>query len=194
MRTVASTASLFVALVVTPGCFSSSHRSQSSPRPGGVAVARVAPPATTAPAAQPPVGALGLPMGTVARVRALVVSGRDLRDKGHQGEFLLRVTHVNRRELDDKPLCEFGVPAFLRKNLAQTYFELYELKRGKQARELTDRQEDALERGYVGKEFILDAYETGGFSGIPRNMPDDVPLWQDRGFGFRTSLVVVAER
>jgi hypothetical protein len=130
----------------------------------------------------------------VARIRAVVVSGRELGDKGHSGQFLLRVTHVDGRELADKPLCEFGVPAYLRKNLARTHFELYEMKYGRRARELTDGQEDALERGYVGKEFILDVYETGSFSGIPRNMPDDVPLWQDRGFGFRTSLVVLAER
>jgi hypothetical protein len=41
---------------------------------------------------------------------------------------------------------------------------------------------------------VLDAYETGRFDGIPKNMPRDLMLWQDRGFAFRTSLVVVAER
>src|SRR5947207_15291441 len=48
-------------------------------------------PATTAPWDQPPVGALGLPLGTVAEVRATVVAGRDLGDKGHSAQYLLRV-------------------------------------------------------------------------------------------------------
>jgi hypothetical protein len=133
MRSIAPPlSSLVVGLIVAAGCFSSSHRSQSSLRAGDVA--RVPPPATTAPAAEPPVGALGLPLGTVARIRAGVVSGRDLHDKGHSGQYLLRVTHVDGRELDAKPLCEFGVPAYLRKNLARTDFELYDLKHGRSGR------------------------------------------------------------
>ena len=152
------------------------------------------PPATTRPLATPPIGALGLPLGTVARVRATVVSGEELRDKSHASEYVLRVTHVNGTELAEKPLCDFGVPAYLRKGLARTPHELYEMKHGRKAEELTSEQVRRLERGYVGKEFVLDAYETGSFGGIPKNMPDDVPLWQDRGFGFRTALVVVAER
>jgi hypothetical protein len=195
MPRIASADVLFVALLLAgAGCCPSDHQTGQSVQRADVALARVPPPATTRPAAEPPVGVLGLPLGTVARIRAVVVAGRDLHDKGHSAQFLLRVTEVNGRELADQPLCEFGVPAFLRKNLARTHDELYEMKHGKKAGELSGKQMEALERGYVGREFTLDAYETGGFSGIPKNMPDDVMQWQDRGFGFHTSLVVLAER
>ena len=39
----------------------------------------------------------------------------------------------------------------------------------------------------------LVVYETGTYSGIP-DLPNDLPAWQDHGFGFSTSLVVLAER
>ena len=175
-----------------PGC--STREPEPPPIPEGTHFHAVAPPATTAPSAQPPVGALGLPLGTVADLRATVVAGSSLRDKRHSYQYLLRVTHVNGRDLPDPPLIEFGVPAHLRKGLARTPFELYEMKHARPARELDDKQIARLEQGYVGKEFHLTAYETGGYSGIPHNMPDDVPLWQDHGFHFSTSLIVVAER
>lgn len=51
-----------------------------------------------------------------------------------------------------------------------------------------------LEVGYVGRPYKLHAYETGGFSGAPRNLPKGVPVWQDHGFGFESRLCVVGER
>ena len=190
-------------LVLTPvcfcafgvfGCTSIRRDSDASSVPPPAHLYAAAPPPTTGPAAQPPIGALGLPLGTVAEIRATVVPGSSLGDKGHQGVYLLRVTHVNGRELPDPPLIEFGVPAYLRKGLARTPFELYEMKYHREAPELDDKQTARLEQGYVGKEFHLTAYETGRYSGIPQNMPRDIPLWQDRGFHFSTSLAVVAER
>jgi hypothetical protein len=153
-----------------------------------------APPATSRPVLRTPIGALGLPLGTVAEIRVTVFAGRELRMKRYDGEYLLRVTHVNGNELSEPQFVEFGVPAFLRKGLARTPHELYEIRHGRKAASLDDRQIERLERGYVGKEFKLTAYETGRFDGIPSNWPSDVPMWADHGFGFSTSLVVLAER
>ena len=183
----------FVCAACAAGCASSrppERRSESAVAP----VERPAPPATSRPVLRTPIGALGLPLGTVAEIRATVVPGDDLRMKQYAGEYLLRVTHVDGRELAEPPVMEFGVPAFIRTGLARTDFELYELKHRRKAKELNDEQVRDLQRGYVGKAFKLAAYETGRFDGIPDNLPPDVPRWADHGFGFSTSLVVLAER
>ena len=185
---------ILAVLSALPGCGSREPPPRREQPPGLPMIGATAPPATTAPSVQPPIGALGIPLGTVVDIRAVVVAGESLRMKQYQGEYLLRVTHVDGRALAEPRLCEFGVPAFLRKNLAHTPFELYEMKHGRRARELDDKEIARLERGYVGKEFKLTVYETGQFGGIPKNWPADVPLWADVGFGFSTSLVVLAER
>ncbi len=42
----------------------------------------------------------------------------------------------------------------------------------------------------MGKKMTLTVYESGGFKGAPKGLPDGV-VWQDVGFGFSTSLIVV---
>jgi hypothetical protein len=140
--------------------------------------------------ARPPVGALGLPLGTVAEIRATVVRGGDMYDKIDVGRYFLRVSHVNGRALPDQPLLEFYVgPGSAA--LAPNVSELYELKHHAKAPSLDARQVAALEAGYVGREVRLSAYETGQFEGTPTNLPG---AWQDRPFHFHNSLVVLAER
>jgi hypothetical protein len=68
------------------------------------------------------------------------------------------------------------------------------MKMGKEAGELDSGQIAELQKGYVGREVRLAVYETGGYSGIPGNLPRDVGVWQDHRFGFSTWLVVLAER
>jgi hypothetical protein len=134
-----------------------------------------------------------MPLGTVAEVRATVISGSELHDKGHQGSYLLRVTEVGGRAIERPANLEFTVPSFVNVKLARGVFELYELKTGKKAGQLNSNRIAEIETGYVGKQLRLIVYETGGYSGIPRNLPPDV-TWQDHGFSFSTSLVVLAER
>ena len=57
---------------------------------------------------------------------------------------------------------------------------------------LIDDKFRKLDEGYVGRVMRLGVYETGEFSGIPADVPLDLS-WQDHGFGFSTSLVVLAE-
>lgn len=119
---------------------------------------------------RPVIGALGVPLGTSVEIRATVVAGSELRAKAYDGSTLLRVTEVDGRPLSPPPLLEIQVPSF------------------------ASVKEQALVREHASNPARLVVYEVGRYAGIPRNLPKDVPVWQDRGFGFSTSLVVLAER
>ena len=140
------------------------------------------------------IGDLGVPLGTVVEIRATIVAGSETRMKQYQSAYLLRVSEVGGRPLPQPQLMEFAVPGFVSAKLASDNFDLYELKNGTKTGRLDSSQIEKLQKGYVGKEVRLAVYETGGYSGIPANLPSDVPVWQDRGFRFRTWLVVMAER
>lgn len=148
-------------------------------------------PTASAVSERPVIGLLGLPLGTVAEIRATVVKGPY---KVDQGRYLLRVTEVNGKPLAGSPVLRFGVPPGGRVTLPADRFELHELKAGRKVGQLEGAQIAEDEKGYVGKQVRLIAYETGGYSGIPDHLPDDVPVWQDTNFFFSTSLLVVAER
>lgn len=139
------------------------------------------------------VGAIGLPLGEVAKIEVLVVPGRETCKKALDGSYLLRVLKVNGRELSDGPLMEFKNRSLAHVPLAPNTFSLCELKRGERADSLTDAQIRELEKDYVGVRFILSAYEAGLFSGIPRNLPKDLFPWQDHAFLFTTHLVLLQD-
>lgn len=140
------------------------------------------------------IGQLGVPLGTVVEIKGAVVSGDDLRKKLYQGAYLLRVTEVDGRALESPPVITFFVPGFSGVKLASNNRELYEMKVGATARELSTDQRERLRKNYVGKQMRLVVYEVGRYSGMPTKLPDDVLIWQDVGFGFRTSLNVLKAR
>lgn len=114
--------------------------------------------------------------------------------KQYQSCYLLRVTEVNGRPLALSPLMEFSVPSFVSVKLATDNFDLYEMKLGAKTGQLDSAQIEQLQKGYVGKQVRLAVYETGGYSGIPDNLPDDLPTWHDHSFSFKTWIVVLVER
>jgi hypothetical protein len=140
------------------------------------------------------IGKLGLPLGTTVEIEAEVVSGRSLRLKEYFSLYLLRVTHVNGKELETAPLMRFSSPSFASVELANHTFALYELKHGAKAKSLASSQIEKLEKGYVGKKVRLIVYEVGGFHGIPNQLPNDVPVWADAAFHFETTLSVLRSR
>ena len=140
------------------------------------------------------VGNLGLPLGTAVEIEAEVVSGRILRRKGYDSFYLLKVTHVDGKEMNTPPLMQFSAPGFASVNLANDTFALYEMKHGTKAKRLNSSQIVELEKGYVGKTVRLVVYEVGSFHGIPNQLPNDVPVWADVGFHFSTLLTVLNER
>ena len=134
-----------------------------------------------------------VPLGTAIEIEAQIISGRKLRRKAYGSSYLLKVTHVGGKELDNCPLLTFSVPAFISVRLTNHTFGLHKLKTGKKAETLYSTQIEQLEKGYVGRTVRLLVYEDGQFIGIPRNLPKDFPVWADVGFGFSTSLIVLAE-
>jgi len=139
------------------------------------------------------IGNLGLPLGTAVEIEADVVSGSSLRSKAFDSLYLLKVTHVDGKELKNSPLMRFSTPGFASVELANHTFALYEMKHGEKPKRLDSLQIVELEKSYVGKKVRLVVYEVGSFHGIPNQMPKDVPVWADVGFHFSTSLTVLNE-
>ena len=138
------------------------------------------------------IGQLGVPLGTIIQVDVVVVAGRSLRrSKDLDGEYLLKVTKVASNSVSNPPTCEFQTHSWAEVKLAPDEFSLYELKNGKKAGSLSESQIAELERGYVGHAYHLLVYEEGIYSGVPNDLPNDYPIWQDRPFGFHPHLIVL---
>lgn len=140
------------------------------------------------------IGQLGVELGTAVEITAEIISGDSLRLKAHVGQYLLKVTHVNRVALKDPPTLEFQVPGYVDVELASGHFDLFELKHGERAERLDTSQIQDLESDYVGKTVRLGVYECGIFSGFPKNTLPGMTSWAARGYYFRTYLVVVTQR
>ena len=70
------------------------------------------------------VGKLGVPLGEVSTIRAIIVDGDSLRTKADMGSFFLRVTEVNGKKLDSEPIIDFFLAPGSRAKLANDNFEL----------------------------------------------------------------------
>ncbi|QDU58848.1 hypothetical protein Pan181_50880 [Aeoliella mucimassa] len=140
------------------------------------------------------IGKLGMPLGTCVEIQAQVVANPTPNKGAYDHDYLLNVTHANGKLLPQSQLIEFRSLRHADSRLVNDSFRLYEMKTGQKARSLNSEQIAELEKGYVGKVVHLAAYETGSFSGIPRNLPSEVPIWQGRGYHFRSSLIVIVDR
>lgn len=142
------------------------------------------------------IGRLGVPLGEVATLEVTVFDGAELGGKYFDGKYLLKVTSVNGVTMKDPPIMQFSIRDFgkfnLSKKLAKGPFELYQIKHGRKTGSLSTEQINELKKGYIGKQFRLKAYETGGFQGIP-SLPKEASVWADVGFSFSTSLVLLTD-
>lgn len=139
------------------------------------------------------IGKIGVPLGTVATVKATVVDGDSLQMKYYQGKYILKITEVNGVKLASEPVIEFSLARAVDVKLANNNFELYEMKTGEKAKSLSEKQRENLKKDYVGSTILLQVYELGYYSGIPSKMPKEVEIWQDTGFRFSTYLRVLRE-
>lgn len=138
------------------------------------------------------IGRLGVKLGTCVSIRAEVVSGDSLRTKADSGRYLLRVLEVDGRALAKSELFSYsGAPGYSEMPTGPS--ELSKLVRNKSARELIAAETALIEEGLVGTERRLVVYEVGRFDGMPCNLPASTPEWQSSGFGFGTSLTIVAD-
>ncbi|MFA7235978.1 MAG: hypothetical protein WC058_03855 [Phycisphaeraceae bacterium] len=140
----------------------------------------------------PPIGELGLPLGTMAEIRATVVGEGGASKTGRS--YRLQVTEVNGQPLPQPVSLEFCKESFIPVDIASEPFALYEMKHGKETGSLNESQIAELEKEYVGRRMHLLVYETGGYSGVARNMPEDLAIWQDHAFAFSTQLVILGRK
>lgn len=136
-------------------------------------------------------GQLGVPLGTVTQIDATIVAGRTISSKDFMAEYLLKVTKVGPNSVSNPPTCRFQTHSWAEVKLAPDEFSLYELKTGKKTGSLSEVQVAELQRGYVGRGYRLLVYEEGVYTGIPRDLPKDYPMWQGHAFDFRTHLIVL---
>ncbi|MFO0836481.1 MAG: hypothetical protein U0638_16055 [Phycisphaerales bacterium] len=135
------------------------------------------------------IGRLDIQLGRCVPILAVLISGDSLESKAETGRYLLRVIEVEGRTLVEPQLFRYSnAPGFDGLPLNQT--DHAQRVHGEQAAKLSAEDEARLERDFVGTERRLVAYEVGEFSGIP-TLPKNVAEWQDRAFGFSTSLVLV---
>lgn len=139
-------------------------------------------------------GRLGIPLGQVADVQAVIVAGSTLGGKQLASSYLLSVQQVDGRALDGSSPFAFSLAPGSAARLATNAFELHKLRRGTAAHSIDDQVRATLEDGYVGASFRLLVFETGFFAGIPAKVPVDVPVWQDTAFHFQTELVLLKEQ
>ena len=132
---------------------------------------------------------LNIPFGTISKLSVEVYDGDKLQRKEYQGVFLFRVNSIN-----DKPQNDTLLMTFVDETgeFANDNFELYKLTYGKSANSISSKQIDKMKEKYVGKKFILMAYETGQFTGMPKDYFKYRPIRADRSFHFQNYLIIVS--
>ena len=113
-------------------------------------------------------GALGLPLGTITKIGATFVNGDTLGTKGDAGRILIRVDSAGDRKLPELPML---------------YYQ-------DETRALSAK--GVRTRGLVGKAVTFYAYESGQFTGLPKDPEGYTPLRQGINFSFRTYLVITS--
>ncbi|MFM9986738.1 MAG: hypothetical protein ACKVOK_15975 [Flavobacteriales bacterium] len=134
------------------------------------------------------IGQAGLELGTIAKIKCKIIDGESTHTKDDQGRFLLELISVNGTALSQLVEMNFEDESG---KLPSTTTELYEFILGQKFKSANSTELTNLKRDYVGKEFEIIAYETGGFGGIPDGYFDYKPPVAATGYGFSTHLVVL---
>lgn len=149
------------------------------------------------------VGRIGVHLGKAVVVDVVVAADDRSGTKASEGRYFLQVRNVDGVPLKSRVFMPFevrggnldgddpfGGGGF---SIPTNSFELYRQKNGRNAKELSSNEIRELEKGFIGRNYKLLAYETGMFSGVPKGLPKNYPVWQGRGFSFSTHLVVLGE-
>jgi hypothetical protein len=132
---------------------------------------------------------LKIPFGTIAKLDVEIYDGDSLQRKEYQGTYLMKINSINGEQQIDTLLMTFEDETG---ELASGDFELYKIIHGKEARSLSAQQIDKMKKTYVGKKLTLMAYETGRFTGIPKDYFKYRPVRADRNFHFMNYLIIVS--
>lgn len=133
---------------------------------------------------------LPVPFGTITKMTIEIADGDELNEKGQQSSFLFKVKRIDSITLAKPIIMEFRDET---SHFPSETFALYKYLYGKKTGTLSSDQIEKMKKRYVGKEFVIAAYETGGFIGIPGDYYKYQPIRQDYGFHFRHYLVVVGD-
>jgi len=134
---------------------------------------------------------LGYPFGTIVKLEVQIFDGEELNDKYHQSDFLFKVNSINDKLLPKPIIMDF-------KDETGKYpkddFELYKQMYGTEIGIMDDSLARKIRANYFGRKHTIIAYESGEFSGIPDEYFKYRPVLQDRSFGFKNYLIVVADK
>lgn len=124
---------------------------------------------------------LGLPFGTIVKLKVSIFDGEKLNLKETRGVLLFRILAINDKELKDTLLMNFKDET---NSISTTYNRFNKLTNPKKSKN--------KENSILDKQFIIMAYESGQFSGIPKGYYDYQPIKADVNFCFKNYLIVVA--
>ena len=132
---------------------------------------------------------LNIPFGTIAKLDVEIYDGDSLQMKAYEGTYLLKINSVNDKKQIDTLLMTFEDETG---ELANDNFKLYKLMYGKKANSISNKQIDKMKKTYVGKKLTLMSYETGQFTGMPKDYFKYGPSKAGRDFHFENYLVIVS--
>ena len=132
---------------------------------------------------------LNIPFGTIVKLEVETYDGDRLQMKEYQQAYLLKINFVNDRRQIDTLLMTFEDET---EEFPNDNIKLYKLIYGKITNSISAKQIDKMKKNYVGKKFTLMAYETGHFTGIPKDYFKYRPITAGKSFYFQNYLVIVS--
>ena len=141
-------------------------------------------------------GIFGQKLGTAFEIEATVVSGDATRAKANAGIYLLKITRVRGTSVTEPKLWRFSKSPGCDVTFYENHSELIkriEVMQDEPKKGISQKQIEDIEKSFVGKQFKLQVYETGHFSGTPENLPKGFGGWADHRFNFMTNLIVLGE-
>jgi len=139
---------------------------------------------------------LGIPFGTISKLEVEVFDGENLHRKAYVGTYVLKINSINNKLVSDTLLLRFTDET---ETLASDDFALYQLVYKKKGSFVSSEQQEKAKKRYVGKKFLVTAYETGQFTGTPDKYFDYKPFkpgiphfFATHRFLFEHSLVIVS--
>lgn len=132
---------------------------------------------------------LPVPFGTIVKMNVQIVDGEELKLKAYQSSFLFKIASVDSIKLSEPIIIDFQDETG---SFPNNTFDLYEYLYGKKVGTISYETNTEIRKKYVGKEFVIVAYETGKFTGVPDGYFNYQDVRQDYGFHFKHYLIVVA--
>lgn len=121
-------------------------------------------------------GRLGHPLGTVLTVEGVVFCGDAVPNKNHEGRIWLDVQTVDGQSLDETERFQFDLKEFAPHGI-----------------DIDDDDLPPIMTESHGDGFKCLVFETGGFTGGPRDGIIDVPIQAGRFWRFESQLVVIRD-